>query len=237
MVNREVLEKIGLSRNESEIYLILLQIGESTIYNISDYSKISRPNIYDIIKKLQVRGLVSSIIKKSKKYFKASKPENLLYILKDNETNLLNILPKLNTLYNSKDSPPTIEVFQGSQGLKIIMNDMLKAKEILVFNGVDMKEVLDQIHGFHLEKYLDEKKKKKIKTKILYSQDIKPIKGPNYEYKKIPKNSPGCVNYWTYNDRVVIAIWSKELLFIRIIDVNVAKTYKESINLIWKSIK
>ena len=39
----------GLSSNEAEIYLILLDLGESTVYGISDHSKISRPNIYDII--------------------------------------------------------------------------------------------------------------------------------------------------------------------------------------------
>ena len=189
-----------------------------------------------MIKKLKERGLVSFIIKKGKKYFKATEPENLLNILKEKELNLLDVLPKLNDIYKTKKTTPIVEIFQGSEGLKNIMNDMLKAQEILIYNGIEMKTILEQIPDFHFKRYLNEKKKRKIKTKVLYPQNVKPIKGANYFYKKLPKNILGCVNYWTYNDRVVIGIWSNVLMFIRIIDSDVANTYKESINLIWKSI-
>ncbi len=236
MLNKKILEEIGLSGGESEIYLTLLQKGESTIYEIADSSRISRPNIYDIVKKLKERGLVTSIIKKRKKYVKVTNPENLHNILKNREENLLEILPTLNKLYESRTSTPIVEIFQGSEGLKTIMNEMLNAQEILIFNGVDMSSILKQIPDFHLNKYFNEKKKRKIITKVLYSNNVKPIKNSGYQYKKLSSNTLGCANYWTYDDRVAIGIWSNELMIIRIIDENVAKTYKESINLIWNAI-
>ena len=63
MINKEVLKDAGLTANESEIYLNLLKLGEATIYEISEHSKISRPNIYDIVNSLHEKNLASFIIK------------------------------------------------------------------------------------------------------------------------------------------------------------------------------
>ena len=70
MIDKEILKSIGLTENESQIYLILLKLGEGNISQIANHSKISRPNIYDIIKVLVEKGSVSFIIKKKKKYYK-----------------------------------------------------------------------------------------------------------------------------------------------------------------------
>ena len=235
---KNMLTEIGLSKNESEIYLVLLKKGESTVYQISSNSSISRPNVYDILKKLQEKGLVSSIIKNNKKYFSATNPSLLLNILKEKERNLMNILPSLNKLYEEEKNNVVVEIFQGLNGLKVIMEDMLKAKEIIIFNGVDINKLLEQIPNFKLKNFLNEKRKKKIKTKILYSETVKPVKGPLYTYKKIP-SSLGIlnnVNYWVYNESVIIGIWSAELLFIKIDNVDVASTFKKNLNYLWKNI-
>jgi len=239
MINKEILKGIGLTENESEIYLILLKEGESTIYEIADHSKISRPNIYDIIKKLKEKGLVSSITKKNKKYFKSTTPENLYNILKEKESNLLEILPKLKEIYETSEVKPIIEVYRGVEGLKSLMNDMLKTKkEIWIFNGADKRYVLENIPEFYYERFLREKKKLKIKTNILYSKNIEPIKGPGYKLKKLPEDYfAGKVSYWTYGDRVYIGIWTKELVIIRIISDDVAKVFMNGIKLIWNTIK
>ena len=148
----------------------------------------------------------------------------------DKEKNLLEILPDLTKIYEEKKTKPIIEVFQGGEGLKTIMNDMLNVKkEILIFNGVDANYLLKQIPEFYLKRLLNEKKKLGIKTRILYSKDITPIKGPNYKVKELPGTTLGCVSYWTYGDRVAIGIWSNQLIIIRIISEDVAKTYKKSI--------
>ncbi len=237
-MEKDILNNLGLSKNESEIYLILLKLGEGTIYEIANHSKISRPNIYDIIKTLSEKGLVTSLIKDKKKLFKPVSPEKLIEILREKEMNLLSVMPKLNELYENKFKKPLIEIFEGSEGLKKIMNEMLNAKgEILIFNGVSKDYILNKIPDFNLERFLNEKKRLKIKTKMLYSEEVEPLKGSGYSLKKLPEENLGCVGYWVYGNKVGIGIWAEPLIIIRIIDEDVAKTYRKSINLVWNSIK
>ncbi len=216
-----------------------MKLGEATIYQIADHTKISRPNIYDIIKKLQEKGLTSSITKQKKKYYKAINPEKLIEILKEKESNLLEILPKLKEIYETSEIKPIIEVYQGVEGLKSLMNDMLKTKkEIWIFNGADKKYLLENIPKFYYERFLREKKKLKIKTNILYSAGAEPVKGPGYKLKKLPEEFfAGKVSYWVYGDRIYIGIWTKELVIIRIISDDVAKVFRNGIKLIWNSLK
>ena len=235
MINKQIIKDAGLTENESEIYLILLNQGESTIYQIADHTKISRPNIYDIIKTLREKGLVSEIIKESKKHFQATSPEKLLDLLKTKQKNLLEIIPELINKYQNKIKKPIIEISQGAEGLKTIMNDMLKTKkEILIFNQIDERTALKYIPDFYLERYFNEIKKLNIKIKVLYAYNKKPKKRKGYRYKKLSKEQISNVGYWVYGDRVSVGIWTEEPLFIRIIDKEVAKTYRKSIELIWK---
>lgn len=231
------LKEIGLNKNEVEIYLILLKIGELTIYEIANHSSISRPNIYDIVKKLRKKGLVTSLKKSKKTYYSVTEPKNLLNLLDEKRKNLINVLPKIEQIFSSYKDKTLTEIYSGADGLKLVMEDMLNSEEILIFNGVDIKKVLSELSSFDLERYLKEKKRKKIKTKILYSEFIQPVKGAYYFYKKLPSNMVlSNVSYWVYSDRVVLGIWSTNPLFIKIISKDVADTFRENINFIWKNV-
>ena len=238
MINMEILKSVGLSDNEAEVYLILLNLGEATVYQIADQSKIARPNIYDTVKKLVEKTLATAIIKNKKKHFKPLAPEKLLGIIKEKEKNLAEILPELTKVYESKKTKPVIEVFEGAEGLKTIMDDMVGVgKDIWIFSGADINYVLKQIPEFYVKRILGEKKKYGIRTRILYSKGVKPFKGPGYELKQLPEQEISCASYWVYGDRVAIAIWANQPIIIRIISEDVAKTYLGSIKLLWNTIK
>jgi len=237
MINKSVLEEAGLTENEAQVYLILLNIGEATIYQIADKVKISRPNIYDVVKTLKEKGLVSEMIKKNIKHFKAITPEKLLEIIQRKEKNFLEILPELNTLYKTTEKKPVIEVFQGKEGLMTLMNDMIKTKkQILIFNQMTKKLFKKYISQHYAERFFKEKNNFKIKTRALYSHDEAPIKAKGYTVKKISKENLGNVGYWIYGDRVGIGIWTEEIIIIRIISEDVARIYRKSFELIWKGI-
>lgn len=238
MINKDILKGIGLTENEAEIYLILLNLGEATVYRIADKSKISRPNIYDTIKKLIEKGSVSQIIKNNKKYFKPIAPDKLLDIIKEKEKNILEILPDLNKIYEETKIEPIIEIFQGNEGLKTIMNDFLKVKkEIWIFNAVDEKYLKNKVPEFFIKRFGNEKKRLNIKTNVLYSKEVKPFKAYGYKFKQLPENILSCVGYWVYGNRVAIGIWLEQPIIIRIISEDVAKTYLQSIKLIWNSLE
>lgn len=238
MINKEILKGIGLTDTEAEIYLILLNLGEATVYQISEQSKTARPNIYDTIKKLAEKGLATSIIKNNKKYFKPVAPNKLLDIIQEKEKNILEIIPDLNKIYELKKKKPIIEIFEGIEGIKTIMNDFLNVKKkIWIFNSLNEKYLKSKIPEFFLKRFANEKKRLNIKTNVLYFQNVKPFKTYGYNLKQLPEPSLSCVGYWVYGDRVAIGIWLEQPIIIRIIDDDVAKVYEKSIKLIWNSLK
>ncbi len=78
---------MGLTRIQAKIYISLLFIGEGTIKGISQVSKVSRQDIYQALKTLEISGLVNKIISTPTRY--RSVPVNegasILLQLKDEE--------------------------------------------------------------------------------------------------------------------------------------------------------
>ena len=73
-----------------------------TATQITKYTGLHRPNIYDIIEKLHKKGLASFVIKNNVKYFRASSPTKILDYIKEKEEKIKKILPELIELSKEK---------------------------------------------------------------------------------------------------------------------------------------
>jgi len=69
------LEKIGLTGNESKIYLALLRHGTAKAGKISKRAGINRTTTYDALKRLLEKGLISYVVRENRKYFTATEIE------------------------------------------------------------------------------------------------------------------------------------------------------------------
>ena len=63
MANETALEKAGLTKIESKVYLSLLDLGPSLAGQISKHSGIHRRSVYDALDRLAEKGLISYIVK------------------------------------------------------------------------------------------------------------------------------------------------------------------------------
>jgi len=136
MVDATVLENIGLTRNQSTVYLALLKLGSSTAQEIINESKLHRSPVYDALEKLEEKGFVSSVVKDFKKYFQASHPKHIYTYLQEKKDELTEIMPELESLQNLKTEKINATIYKGKEGLKAIHYDMLKeGKGIDVIGG------------------------------------------------------------------------------------------------------
>ena len=76
------LRKLGLTEKEVRIYLAGLELGPTSVQNIAAEARLTRPTTYEIIKKLEQKGLFAETGRKGKRYFTAQSPENILGILR-----------------------------------------------------------------------------------------------------------------------------------------------------------
>ena len=95
------LREFGLSENEIKIYIALIKAGETTAQSIAKNADIPRTTAYHLLEGLIQKGLVSFIVKESKKYFQATNPKKLVSILEEKKKLMQEIMPQLMDISNT----------------------------------------------------------------------------------------------------------------------------------------
>ncbi len=120
------LEQTGLSERESRVYLALLDIGPSTTSKLIRKTGIASSKIYDVLEKLEHKGVATHIIVKGKKQFQAANPQKLFDLVKEKEALVKDILPRLQSLYEETREEIQAEIYKGKEGIKEIFEDILR---------------------------------------------------------------------------------------------------------------
>ena len=165
----EVLEKIGLTKNQSKIYVSLLKLGEATAQQIMNESGLHRSRVYDGLEKLISQGFVSSIVRDFKQYFQAISPEKLMEFIEEKKEALKKLIPELKSLEGMKKEEINASIYQGKEGLKTIHYEMIKEeKDIFVLGakGLIFKDMPYFIDNFEKQRF-----KKKIKMYCLWDNE------------------------------------------------------------------
>lgn len=123
----KILEKIGLTKNESAVYLALLEIGTSTISKISEKTSIHRPLIYKAIPSLLEKKLITKTPKAKGVVYGAEPPNRLEAIFDDLRMAFFEALPDLEDSYASSEKKPKIRFLEGKDGTKRIFDDVVRS--------------------------------------------------------------------------------------------------------------
>src|SRR3989338_6670741 len=132
---KEALEKFGLDKNETVVYLACLRLSPALASAIAKTANIPRASIYDILERLMARGIVSYSIQNGKKYFTTAPPEQLIKLLEDKKTALEQALHELKLMQKKEEVMPKIQVYTGKEGLKTVFNDIVRTRKTIYAYG------------------------------------------------------------------------------------------------------
>lgn len=138
-----ILQSIGLNEGESCIYELLLENGRMAGKDLTEKSGIGRGNVYNVLKLLLQKGLVLEISGK-KTVYQPVDPNVLRSLLqrkleqsKELEASFDASLRGMESVYKRTTGRPTIQVFEGWDGVKKALYDSLESKtEILTYLDV-----------------------------------------------------------------------------------------------------
>lgn len=239
----EILHEIGLNEYETKVYLGLLKRGSSLASSISNETKLNRSFVYQILTKLIEKGFVSYVIKENRKYFNVVSADKLLDLLKEREDKLKSILPQLKSLEGSFEKKPVVEIFEGREGIKTVLKDIINIRRDWYSLGSSGKAT--EIIPFYVEHWEKERVNNKIKLKAMMDKsdsgikrgkELAKLKYTEIKYINEKLNNPSST--WIYGDRVVVIFWSKENSFaIRTINQEIATSYINYFNTLWKNAK
>jgi HTH-type transcriptional regulator, sugar sensing transcriptional regulator len=249
----ELIASLGLSENETKVYLALLELGPSLVTQISKKSEVNRVSCYDVLDRLVKYNLVTYASgKNSKQRYSAMPPYNLFNFLerkqKREEKQLEELkkkMPELKMLYREPNRP-SIKFFEGTEGLKAIYAETLKSKtEILSVGDCEEWEAPDLVAWGR--QYNRERAKAKIKERILVPAGEKTINWfHNYSttlkytrYRILPRQR---INYLfdseinIFEDKTMIALLKKpNRMGIMITSSHLAKILRAMFEMAWEA--
>lgn len=234
-MEKEQLEKIGLSPNETKCYLTLLRIGSASANEISRKSGIHRVSVYDALRGLHEKGLISQITKSNKLLFEAANPEKLIDIIKEKEEVLQevkNVIPKLLQEFKMIKEKQEIHSFKGIAGVKTVLQEMLNSKTEILDFGAEYK--IKEFLPYDYQKWDKERVKRKIKMRIVANIKIKHTKLLLTKMKYVPSEFHSSVSTYIFNDKVALIMWVENPLAIIIEHKAVYESYKNYFEYLWK---
>jgi sugar-specific transcriptional regulator TrmB len=239
----EILKEIGLTEDESKVYLALLKLGSNLASKISEETKLNRSFVYQILDKLIEKGFVGYVIKENRRYYSPINPNKLLHLLKEREERLKSILPALIKFSEPLEKKSSVEILEGKEGIKTILKDIIKVKKEWLAFGSSGKA--PEILPYYIEPWEKERQKEKIILRAILDsseqakkrgKELSKIKFTEIRYIKDKFDMPSSI--WIYGDRVVIIMWNKEHSFaIRTISKDIVKSYKNYFNVMWEIAK
>jgi HTH-type transcriptional regulator, sugar sensing transcriptional regulator len=153
--------QIGLSEKEAKVYLAALELGPTNIQNVTKKSGIKRSTVYEMIKNLQLTGLISETVKGKRLEYIASEPEKLKKNIAEKETLLKEILPELKSLNNTGFVKPKITYYEGRDGLRQIYNLALETKTKKVAWVSPIRSIYETVGEKFLEEHIEKRAKDK----------------------------------------------------------------------------
>jgi sugar-specific transcriptional regulator TrmB len=250
MDNESILQDLGLTKNESKVYLALLEIGLTTTSKIIKKVGINTSKVYESLERLLKKGLVSYTIIKNKKHWQAEDPKQLTTFLDDQkkqidnkQDQIIKIIPQLKTLQKLNETTSEYRIFEGIKGIKAAREEALDSlKKGDTFYLILSTYPKDKNLGAYYSEFQERRAKKGIKYKAIFNKLLK----EEAEYRKKLLNSE--VRYivpkvlaptWTeiYGDYVCIGVMGNQPSVFVIKNANVAKGYKELFENLWLQAK
>lgn len=254
---KSILQKIGLTDKDSEVYLACLELGTQPASVIAKKAGLKRPTTYLILEGLLGKGLVSEYTGSNVKYFTAVSPEYLLNFidkqrreLTSHQRELEQYLPQFQSLTNPYSINPKVRFYEGVEGIHRTMDDTLTSKTpILCYSSTDSwysrPDTRDYIANYSRVRVLE----KKIPLRAIYVDTPLSRKYHGEDYPKEEADENLTAFRWfdksvkelnneinIYDDKVaIVSISRNELLGVIIESGEIANTHRAIFEMAWKS--
>jgi sugar-specific transcriptional regulator TrmB len=242
----DILKKLGLSDIEATLYIKLLQLGHASISELSRSLSMNRITVHFNVRNLVDRGLITHIKQGRTRELTAQPPENLEYILEQQERSLKSVreeltlsLPLMQQLIPTKTSHDKFDVkfFQGKEGIKAIYREVLKAKEIRSYvNNTGIENVFPE----NTSLFVDANRLRFVKMWEIMDDSsesreyVKNLDRTNYSYKYFPSEwRPTVFDYMIFDGKIAMVGGKRDFNGIVIVNEEMFQNAKALFEVLW----
>ncbi len=228
----KTLHWIGLSKNESKLYLVMLREGSAKAGRIAKLAQLNRTSTYEALRSLLDKGLAGYVVKENHKWFNAVNPKRLVEYVDEKKKEAKKILPELEERYSIPKEKNDVTLYYGKKGVKSVLMDIIRDKKP---NSVLDSEVklAERLPYFQPQfKRGIEKAKIPIRHITRRGVTVSPTRTTTVRYLNFKTKSPVATNI--YGDKIAIIIWSETPEAVIIKNKLAAEAYREYFEKLWK---
>ncbi len=236
----EQLHKYGLTHKQSRLYVAALKTGSAPLQKVADAAKLGRTNAYDAMHVLITKGLVSIAPEGKRNMFVAQPPKMLKKLLRDQEFELDELIPQLETINAQTEFKPKILFYPGVEGYKMAYEDSLTAPDkqlVGIFASQATREALGQEY---VDRIIEKRVKKGIHLKV-----VRPRKGeilgtyPTSEgnlrnLRFAPEGMDFSTTTYVYGNKVMILSSKREMFGLIIESADIAAAHRHYFEALWQ---
>lgn len=236
-----ILEELGLSENESQVYLSLLSLGKTSVLKLSKHCGVKRTTIYGVLDSLQKKGLLFAEMKGMKKYYVAEHPDRLTSMLEIKRQQLTKYLPEFVERYTLSGESSLLKVYEGIEGVKSAYEHLLKGLSLHdEYIAVGDHDTWIDLDPNFFSTINDRLVKKMTHVRLLLQRtekSLKFIKNPiTFDVKLFTSSRYITSGFIVAANKVFIYRHTQPSVMIVIENKSIVETYKEMFEVMWESV-
>ncbi|MEI7579647.1 MAG: helix-turn-helix domain-containing protein [bacterium] len=241
------LKQFGLSEIESKLYLGLLELQETTILELSKYTKLKRTTVHTNIENLIDKGLIIQSKNKLRRSILPETPEKIVMLLEQKkrelnylETKLPHFIKEIEKIkiLEKPTQQTNIKYYQGINGVRSIYKDVVKTQELRSY--VNISKIFEMFpENPQLFPSSAKKGNLKIWKEIVDESSkameyIKTFKHHLYQYKFFPKKwNVSLFDYMIYDGNIAIISGYDKVSGVVICNKSSAENAKVIFDMMW----
>jgi HTH-type transcriptional regulator, sugar sensing transcriptional regulator len=215
MILEKELTLLGLTGEESKVYLAILELGGAFVSSIARRAKVNRSTCYHTLENLTKKGLVSSYQRGKVLHFVAEDPTRFTQMAEERVQKTKDLIPELLSITNTLAFKPKIRFYEGTEGIKSIFEDVLATKDQVL--GYTNLKAMGGLFPEYFKQFCHKKVALNIKTRYIAPATEEGVDMIDAYYPK--KYDPNLleilmVNPKEFNFQNEIAIYGKKVAII-----------------------
>ncbi len=229
---REKLQELGFSQNQTDVYLALIELGQTKVGPLIQRTGFHRNIIYRALFDLIEKQLVYKLSKHGVAYFEPIDPTPLLHEQVRKQELVKEVIEELQKKTHVSESE--ILILKGEQGIKDLTNLILSENSDLYYLGAN--GMLVKRYPRMCREFLDRMAKKGLMSYYLAQEearDIIPAFDTLGKIQFLPQLSSSPIVIWMFGNYVANVLWEENETIFVTKNKKIADDYRKYFHLLW----
>ncbi len=241
-----VFEKLGLHRNDIRVYQALVVLGRSKTGPIAKRAEVTSSSVYESLRQLIKKGLVSFHVRNNIRYYQAEIPDQLIEEVEHYQFELVKLSQAIQSIPSPLHERNDTNTYEGRRGFQLATKQHLEACEegeavcIISFSTRLVAE--PEIRSFY--KRIDQEivKRKKIRVRMLLDKRLAYARRdktgiPHYEITFMPTGyfSPCAVNI--SKREVLLSVLGDQPTIFALHHQSIIQSFRQNFEFLWRMAK